>query len=599
MKRSIFLLTGTALMLFGACQENSVMFEYDSQSESSATIDFSNYVGGMTRASKSTGASFVAGDEMGVFGFQTLDGFSALLFNNQLVQNVSTGLEPNTWTYEPKKYWDQASLYDFYAIYPYGDNYAFDNDARLFTVNDFTVADTAANQIDLMIAQRILAARPFNKVNFVFSHILSNVNFYLKTSPDFNVPGISSITVLKFDVTGLNSKGSFAQDGWSSNVFTGQWTADAASVYDLPEVSGVNYAVGQSKASVLAEDLLLLPQTISDDAELVVTYKLNYDNGDESVFRRTVKLNSIMGVKQSSGAPAQAIASWLPNYRYNYTISVDPSVNSAGGHHMPIINPDHDAPDYDENPEGFKPTSDLLPIDNDEDGIPDEWWVDEDMDDIPDYPVVWEDIDGDGKEEGLPDRDGDGIPDDTDGDGNPDVIMIDTDGDGKVDTELERDPQPEGPDIPALPDVEPRNADYDGATDGYTTATANLTKDADGEYWIDINGDDKPDYHILWMNIDDDMNLEGIVDKNKDDKLTAEDAFDTDGKNYKGETSVLDAVLYLVENETTGELEWVELEKGVSQPEVPVAELMIEFSAEVTDWVDYYEAERLVATDFE
>ncbi|MBR6369590.1 MAG: fimbrillin family protein, partial [Bacteroidaceae bacterium] len=534
MKRSIFLFAGAALMLFGACQDNKVMYEYDSSSEGSAYIDFSNYVGGITRSSMKTGASFAAGDAMGVFGSQTMGDILSYPFNNQLVTNVSTASDPNLWSYEPKKYWDINSQYDFYAIYPYSaSDYTFDRDSRLFTVNDFIVKSAADDQVDLMIAQSVINARPFNKVNFVFNHILSNVNFYVKTSDEFDVNGITSVTVLSFDITGLYGKGSYAQTEWNGNNSpVGVWTADNTSVYDLPEVKDVSYVIGGDKSS-LAEDLLLLPQNISDDAMVNVTYKLNYANGDESVFRRSVSLNRIMGVKRSALMDTVAIASWASNYRYNYTISIDPSVTDQGGHHLPIADPDHDQQDHQDNPGVYPPTVDLLPVDTDGDGVDDDYWVDEDMDGTPDYPLVWADIDGDGKEEAMPDRDSDGQPDDSDGDGNPDVIWMDTDSDGIVDTELERPLTPSGPDIPDTPAKTPF-ADYNGGIDDYMYADSYLMTDDQGEYWIDLDGDGNGDIHILWKDIDGDGLLEGIADKNGDGLLTDADSYDNDGKDYLG-----------------------------------------------------------------
>ncbi len=574
MKRSNFLFVGAALMLFGACQESKVMFEYDSQNaDPSAFIEFNDYVSGITRASKSSGATFVAGDAMGVFGFQTMDENLSFLFNNQLVTNASTAADPNLWTYEPKKYWDGGSTYDFYAIYPYSaTNYAFDSDARLFNVKNFTVKSEADEQTDLMIAQSVINARPFNKVNFVFNHILSNVNFYVKTSEEFDADGITSVTVLNFDITGLYGEGSYTQTSWKGSEPVGTWTADNTSVYDLPEVKNVNYVIGAAKSS-LVEDLLLLPQNISDDAMVNVTYKLNYENGDESVFRRSVSLNRILGVKRTANTDTLVIASWDANYRYNYIISIDPSVTDQGGHHLAVADPDHDQQDHQDNPGAYPPTVDILLVDTDGDGTPDDYWIDEDMDGTPDYPVVWDDIDGDGKEEGMPDRDGDGQPDDSDGDGNPDVIMLDTDGDGFVDTELERDLTPSGPDIPDTPAKTPF-ADFNGGVDDYMHAAAYLMTDDDGEYWIDLDGDGNGDVHILWKDIDGDGLLEGIPDRDGDGLLTPADSYDNDGKDYLGNDNDYDVVLYLVENETTGEMEWKELERpdsstGGDGPDVP------------------------------
>ena len=59
-------------------------------------------------------------------------------------------------------------------------------------MKNFTVKSEADEQTDLMIAQSVINARPFNKVNFVFNHILSNVNFYVKTSEEFDAENLVS-----------------------------------------------------------------------------------------------------------------------------------------------------------------------------------------------------------------------------------------------------------------------------------------------------------------------------------------------------------------------------------------------------------------------
>ena len=578
-------------MLFQACQQDSVLNNIEISKNGSDVIEFANYVSGMTRASRGTGDTFVAGDQMAVYGFQADNaGLMARLFNKQLVEKEAG----TVWTYSPLKYWEKSSTYDFYAVYPYSVANSFDADNRLFTITDFTVADSANQQIDVMIAQQITDHQPFNIVNFVFNHILSNVNFKIKTSDDFPTTGISKLEVLKFDVTGLYSKGSFAQSGWNGDVFAGAWTADKTSEYDMPQVENVEYVIGSTQAKTMAGDLLMLPQAIDDNAKISISLKLVYDDGTEGLYSRTIALNKIVGKKASDNTSA-ILAKWDPNFRYNYIISFDPSITEHGGHFLPIANPDHDQDELNnqdpDNP--IEPTVNIIKIDNDGDGIPDEFWIDEGPDDVPDYPIIWQDIDGDGKLEGLPDRDQDGNPDDNDEDGNPDVIWMDTDGDGILDTELERtettpdDPDlpddPSDPDYPTTPYV-----DYDGGVDGYQNPTAWLIND-NGEYYIDVDKDGVGDIHILWKDIDGDGKLEGIADKDNDGKLTAADSYDNDLKDYNGNDNDYDVVLYKV-TDSEGNDVWKELEKDPSFPETPEVSTVIEFSAEVTDWNDEYNA---------
>jgi hypothetical protein len=561
---------------------------YDTFSQNDETvnsIEFGNYVGGMTRASRGTGNTFITGDKIEVYGFMTTGNIIDKLFNKQPVEKKDDG----TWTYSPKKYWNIGSVYDFYAIFPYSNSNSFDDADKTFSVTGFEVNVNPADQIDLMIAQQINNASANNVVNFVFNHILSNVSFFVKTSDNFVTTNIDRVEVVTFDVKGLYKKGDFDQTGWSSvNVFEGNWTVDGGVMYDLPQVTGVVYNIGATEASAITKDLLLMPQAIDDNAVIEIMYKLVYDDGTSSTFTKSVKLNKIVG---NNGRQSSILASWNPNYRYNYIISVDPSMTTI----KPIAKDDNDQNDYEDPNADTTPNVNIIEIDIDNDGVTDEYWIDEDGDGNPDYPIIWEDIDGDGKEEAIPDRDGDGIPDDSDGDGSPDVIWIDTDGDGIVDTELERDVDVgpgviTDPDDPNYPD-DP-NADFNGGVDNYLEPSGYLMTDEEGEYWIDLDGDGVGDIEILWKDIDGDGKLEGIADKNGDGILTIEDSYDNDGLDYNGNPNDYDVIMI----DTNGDgIADTELEKDITVvpddlPDDEVEESAIEFSAEVGSWVDEYDA---------
>ena len=325
MKKSFILLAGAAMLFTQACQNSESL--YDVSEADSNAIEFSNYVGALTRASRAAGNSFQSGDKMQVYGFQIFNEEEPQpLFNGQEVTCGSKG----TWSYSPKRYWSDNSSYDFYAIFPFSSNNSFDTDDRVFSVSEFTVQDEAADQTDIMIAQRIEGRTSHDVVVFVFNHILSYVRFYLKTASDFDTEGIDSIKVLDFDVTGLYSTGAFAQDGWNDgDAFVGAWTPDEESVYDMPAVQNVKYVIGAESPLALAEDLLLLPQDISDDANLYIKYMICYSDDTKSIFTSNVQLNTIKGAKASSSDSKETLASWAPDYRYNYIISVKPDENNA------------------------------------------------------------------------------------------------------------------------------------------------------------------------------------------------------------------------------------------------------------------------------
>ena len=584
MKKSILILAAIALTV-ASCKDSEVVYDPSNYGNlNKSEIEFSNFVGGMTRASYASGASFKAGDEMGVYGFQTTGDIVDTIFKNKSVIKQE-GEE--IWYYTPKVYWNIGSIYDFYAMFPKSESNSFDYDEKLFSVAGFTVALDKDEQVDLMIAKRILNRNPGNAVNFEFNHILSNVSFYFKPADDFDTEGIESVEMVSFDVKNLYGTGSFAQTDWSDDAFVGAWTADEE-VYDLPQVKDVTFNVGEDKKAVaLANDLLLLPQTISDDAVIEVVYKINYSEDNTSTrFTKTVNLNKISGLNNKAQSRNKfKINEWEPNYRYNYTLSMNPSKGTP----KPQGKDDFDQEDYEntDDPEDLVPTVTIIQLDEDldEDGMND-FWIDEDNDGNPDYPVIWKDIDDDGKEEALADRDGDGEPDDTDGDGNPDVIWFDsdpTDDIDAVDTELEREYTITGKDGDLI--------DYDGGIEGYKNATGTLMVDG-GDCYVDADGNGVADYTVLWKDIDGDGKLEGIADKDGDGKLSEADTFDGDGKDYLGNDNDYDVILIYREGEDP---EWIELEKTITEPEVPEPgtndDNSIEFSAEVEEWKDDYNAD--------
>lgn len=552
-KKSIFAAV-CALVLLAGCTENEFLGDGGNDNGASqvrkGTIQFSdNLVDNATRASKQSstgGTGFVAGDVMGVYGFQTIADPSLVMkiFSNTPVEKKTD----SKWTYDDPRYWNEGSTYAFYGIYPQSVIHTFDDATRYFTVTDFTVENEKDDQVDLMIAKENTTS-PFNTVNMVFNHILSNVNFYFKVQDKFVNSGIASYEVTNFDVTGLYSTGTYVQTGFDAgSSAVGEWTADETSVYDFPVVTSGSIAKGETLP--LSDDLLLMPQTIADDATITLSYKLVYTDGTVSLMGpKTFQLNQAMGTWKNSGLQ-ENVVSWLPNYRYNYTFAINPSVKSD-----PTADYDGGIGDYGV-PTGIVK---VIPANDPNNPTPGEdfYYVDVDNEDGDynpdvDYPILWKDIDGDGNEEGIVDKNRDGkldASDSFDGDGKDyngnandyDVILLDKDADGICESELERPGAP----VPPEPIY---NADWDGSVDGDDNPTGFVEKmDEDDpnnptpgeEFWyVDIDGDGEydpdVDYPIVWEDIDGDGKEEGIVDYNRDGKVGPEDNVDGDFTDRNG-----------------------------------------------------------------
>ena len=173
------------IAMFASCQQNDVLYSIENPARESY-IEFSNYINAMTRAAKSSGDnSFTVGDTMAVWGEQTTGNIMDVIFDNQDVRYV----ENNIWTYDNKKLWNIGSTYIFYGFFPYSTSlYTMSNDSnRFITVPTYTIPNDTESQLDLMISER-RDVSPFNTVDMIFHHILSNVNIYVRLETSWIPP---------------------------------------------------------------------------------------------------------------------------------------------------------------------------------------------------------------------------------------------------------------------------------------------------------------------------------------------------------------------------------------------------------------------------
>lgn len=571
MRNKLSILAAGALVLAGCSQEILIDDVARTGQASSEKIEFGlSLAESMTKSSKASGNSFVPGDAFMVEGYQTSYGTTDRLFKNDIVTFDGTN-----WTYGDAKYFVIGSKYYYSAVYPARAGFVFDEESRLYSIADFTVADNPDDQVDLMIAQRKVDYE-FSVVDLSFEHILSNVNFYFKVADDLFLKGVKDFEIVSFDVEGIKSNGSYSQQKWKDNSAVGSWKInDAEKLYNLPEVKNLTTRGAKTE---LSTDLLMIPQTVAENAVMKITYKMNYSDGTSTRFVKEIPFAHIAGKR--NGTTDVIIAEWVPKSRYNYILAVNPAKNeNGGGTYIP-----NGTITTDPNDEDHSSDVDIVPVDTDGDGEVDEYWVDGDRDgelDGPnDYPLVWDDPDGDGVENLYPDHDGDGIPDyrddddphsgDTDGDGIPDDLWVDADGDGVAETEVSRTPQvgdidPEIPVTPSKPVI-----DYNGGVGGYGEPSAYLVQDQDGNLWIDTDGDGKGNIQILWADIDGDGKEEAVADKNGDGKLTEEDMYDEDYRDYLGNASTYDVILVDKDGDGKAESELERDADGNIDADVPV-----------------------------
>ncbi len=412
----VSLLTGMISLI--SCQENGFLHEIDREQGSYAFIEFSNYANKMTRASKTKNTNFVNGDKMAVWADQTTGTTLDVIFNDQEVAYDGT-----KWDYSPKKLWNTGSSYKFYGFYPKTNtvNYSMNPNAaeRYITITDYVTDNAPANQKDLMISERI-SASPFNVVNMVFHHVLSNVNMSVKVSDAVDKTEIQSVTLVKLQLKNVYSNGKYDQTGWDNELPVGAWS-NHTSYMTISQVE--NKDITNNTVEVYS-DYLMMPQKLFQtesrprDVAVDASFRIVYSDGTSSSYTKNdIRLAGING--KNSHNTNSIISEWEPNYIYNYTLAFNPQQSTR------IWDADGDGSDK-VNPEtGVKTTGDDTPYPgtmkyNPDD--PDNVMVYEDTTNDGQYnpewhtyPVAWEDIDGDGKLEAGIDRNGDGEIDNVDG----------------------------------------------------------------------------------------------------------------------------------------------------------------------------------------
>ncbi len=494
MKKGLILLAGVAVAL-ASCSDEALL-NNDAISNGKKAIGFGADITKATRNSYEKGNFFVS-DVIVVNGFDnstTGDSTSNQIFKDKDVTLTSSG-----WTYTPAKYWEYGVKYDFYAAFPKG-TVVFDPkiDKRVYKVTGFQVTnvDTAkvgttgttvtseqlkANKKanDLMIADRILGATPFQDVNFLFRHILANVNFTVEKPSVLATKGIDSVAIDNFTVKNIFGKGDFNQTKWTNNSATATVDATAQGEGDrhnnvsnldstfnvggwtimnykdtkaeFPERKGVEV---KTTATYLYKDYMVIPQKLftknlvaEADPTLEITYTVGYSDKTKQTFTRSLRLSSVLatGVTNPQGDPitgeqvantnvksGDPINTWFPNYKYTYAITIDPSKSTV------YWEADANGDMVMENGvQTATRNADGTPIDTEEAAVaaetdggarfnPDEpnviqIWEDKNSDgkvqedEWVDYPIVWYDVDNDGKLEAIWDKNKDGKPDNIDG----------------------------------------------------------------------------------------------------------------------------------------------------------------------------------------
>lgn len=193
------------------------------------------------------------------------------------------------WNYtDGVRYWKAGETYNFYAVYPVNVGTCEDNGT--ITVTNFDCSQTGDAAVDLMTATATgityTAEQIPQPVAMKFSHLLSKVNIVA------TVEG-GNATVTNITFAGMVTKGGYSsQAGWTTPATaTGSFTSSEKKVINA---TGVD----------LLGDLLLIPQTVTDQFKITVNYTLD----------------GVVQAPKEITLPT-SIAQWEAGKNYKYTLT--------------------------------------------------------------------------------------------------------------------------------------------------------------------------------------------------------------------------------------------------------------------------------------
>ena len=353
MKKSILLVASAALLL-ASCGKNEVFVPV----QEDIPVGFSNYA---PRAISKADGSLVnsgalpAGSKIGVYGYSTAttnlpstSPASGFTFKPEFMTDAVVDYDSNTsataTATDPVRYWPKTitNLLSFFAYYPQGSNkisgkpnantegmgsFTFTQAGAVADMEDFMISNVANDQYYFKDGEPENAAgvkATNGVVPLVFNHMLTKVNFKFRTYADYSPVTITvnSATIAKETLSKTVITPSFAA-GSASSLGTTSFGYSSSTAYgadiEIPfatagQLLNTTAALNNGTAGTQT-DFLFVPQTLSDDVIVTITYTIN-QNGTETVNTATVQLNQVVDTSSN------AITEWHINDFVTYTFSI-------------------------------------------------------------------------------------------------------------------------------------------------------------------------------------------------------------------------------------------------------------------------------------
>lgn len=271
MKKILF--AAVAAMAITGCSQN----EEIEKAAQPVEIGFNSVVSKTTRA-VSADLDVLKKNGFTVYAYNTGDaamGTGTLAKNIIEKESITWSTNGLNWNGTKTYYWPNEGKIQFFA---YSSTkvagLAAESTDTYPAITDYEVSSDVKSQEDLLVSKVNDLTKTDATVNFTFSHALTQVNFSIKSKVNDKL----TYEVTEISISGVGNKATYDYGtGWAEPTATASYTYPLSTTATDNQVTGDGTTV---KALDTTDLMMLLPQTLSNTAKILVKYKVMDKNGD-------------------------------------------------------------------------------------------------------------------------------------------------------------------------------------------------------------------------------------------------------------------------------------------------------------------------------
>ncbi len=302
---------------------------FDTNLATEKAIGFGTWAENLTKAYSGTWAD---DETFVVYGKKTTGSNAAITVFDGV--DVTYKTATTKWSYTDIKFWDVAAdNYTFYAFLPKA-QFESGNTNGVFTSKQVSFANPQANTEDILVASeysrdKVGTAMPTGEVQLAFNHAASLIDIYIKKDKSLGDDAV--LTVTAASLKDILYKGTLKVNTYTASKPDFTWDREADvknyAASNLPVItSQTTYDANGDAASTtpVANELfasyILMPQTLGDDQQLEISYKIELGGG-EATYTKSVKMKDFVKSDNTTNNDTK-IAGWNDGVHYIYYVTI-------------------------------------------------------------------------------------------------------------------------------------------------------------------------------------------------------------------------------------------------------------------------------------